>query len=387
MALKTWNGGASTRAQVDTFTITGAGLQNDVWTLTVTAEDGSTTTVTYTDEAGPTTQKEVTGLVAAWEASTHKYCTGIAAADDGDPDFTLTASTAGTPFSVALTHSAGGTSSKASTVVNGGPYDYNDVNNWLEGAIPGAADDVLIAAGASNIRYGLDQSGVAVDRFDVEDGYTGQIGDESIGYLKIDPDDFNFAGTGQAWINTGSAATNSHIIFNTAAPSAGYGLYLLHDTLGVPLTIYKGNVGFGINPSGATILTTVYVNYTTNRDSDVTLDLKAATLTTLNVTGGTVSVEVATTTINQWAGTLTTQKAMTITTANIMGGTFVSNASGTIGTLNANGGTCDFRRDSIARTVTDLAHRGDAIVLLDPDVVTVTNAITSTGILRVTNDA
>lgn len=371
MAQRTWQGGATAVAQVDTFSITGAGGGAETWTWTITGEDGTTKTLTFVDDGTPTTQEIVTGLVAAWNDSTHPFALAVTAADAGDPDITLTADTAGVPFYVTLAASGTGTASKASTTVNQGPNDYATEANWVEGSVPVANDDVRIT-GSQSITYGLDQGSVELDDFIVEN-YTGEIGSAGA-KLQIDmadADRFEFDSTGQAYINVGSAAITAVVQRTKSQSGRQAGLHLTGTAIAT-LRVEGGSVLL----DGSTVTTVVV-------ESGAKAVIPGGnTVTTVN-TGGSGSVlEVAATTVNVVGGTLETNGSGAITTLNVDDGTVTANSTGTITTLNADGGTTDFTKQSIARTVTTVNARGGK-VKYDPNVLTITNAIAGPGPLEV----
>lgn len=61
-------------------------------------------------------------------------------------------------------------------LVPGSEFDYSVANNWVPANVPVANDDVVIGLTNASILYGLDQSAVELDTFEVLDGYTGTIG-------------------------------------------------------------------------------------------------------------------------------------------------------------------------------------------------------------------
>ncbi|MDZ7809208.1 MAG: hypothetical protein U5L11_02515 [Arhodomonas sp.] len=95
MATKYWQPKAQPVAQVTTVTVGGT-LSGETFSISV----GGLVIATHTD-ATTTIADTVAALVAAWNASTHPYATGITAAD-ASPDITLTADTAEVPFAVTL---------------------------------------------------------------------------------------------------------------------------------------------------------------------------------------------------------------------------------------------------------------------------------------------
>lgn len=243
-----------------------------------------------------------------------------------------------------------------------------------------AGDNVTIQ-GTQAISDGLDQSSIELGDFIVTPGYSGTIG-SATGYLQIDVGNsnrFDFAGTGKAYIDLGGAAIDP-VIRNTATVTTGAGLYLKGTALDV-VEFRKGDLEI---VKGSTVAT-IYQLYTSTQASDTDLTIPpGVTLTTLSKTGGTCSLSVAATTVSNDGGTLTTEGSGAITTLNVSGGNVYPNSTGTITTLNADGGATDFTRTRASRTVTTINRTGDASVTLDPDVVTVTNAIDSDGPFSIT---
>lgn len=372
MAQRTWIGGADEVAQVDTFTIDGIGGGFETWTWTITGEKGTTTTIDFVDDGSPTKAEIVAGLVAAWNASTHPFALAVTATD-ANPDITLTADEAGVPFSVTLAADGTGSTSKASTTVNQGPNDYTTESNWREGSVPVANDDVEIT-GSSAILYNLDQSGVELDDFIVAPGCSAQIGQAGTP-LQIDMGDsdrFEFNGSGAAYLDVQDAAI-SPVVKRTLAVSQGRaGLHLTGSALAT-VDVRGGTVKL----DGSTVTTLIVAG-------GATVYVPAdATITTLrNLGAKLVELEVAATTVENQKGTLRTSGSGAIGTLNVDGGTVYANSTGTITTLNADGGTVDFRESRESRTVTTLNARGGK-AYLDPNVVTVTNAIAAVGPLLV----
>lgn len=248
---------------------------------------------------------------------------------------------------------------------------------------PPVANDDVVIQGAVGITSGLDQSGVELDSFTVRSSYTGAIG-SFLGFLQVDTADsaaVYFAGQGRAYIDLGSAAV-SPLIEQTAAISSGlYGLNLTGSAL-VDLDLRKGAVEL----YNATLTGDIRQTYISSQTGDTTLSVPAGnTLTGVDLikTGGTTYLSSALATITQDGGTLTTSGSGAITTVTINSGLAYLSSRGTITTLNVDGGTVDMTRSAQARTVTTLNRRGAAEVTLDPDAVTVTNAIASAGPMKV----
>lgn len=367
MAKRTWVGNLaagtsslSAVAQVDTFTWSNVGGGGETWTMTVTGEDGSTGAVTFVDDGTPTTTELTTAAVAAWNASKNILFTPITAS--GSTTLVLTADTAGIPFSVAITASGTGATTRAATTANIGAYDYGTAQNWKEGAVPVAGDTVVIQ-GTTNILYGLIQSAVEVANFTVEPGYTGTPGSETAS-LQIDVANagtLDFAGQGVAYIKLGGAACTVRIRKTAAVASGEYGLHL-YGTAIAALHVMGGVVRV---VTGSTVVASyVSIGATLKIDSGCTITTVASS--------GTTALESAATTVSVLTGTATTDGTGAITTLNVIGGTAYPNSTGTITNLTLDGGLCDMTRTQAARTVTNTTINGGELKA-DTAAVTFTN--------------
>jgi len=250
---------------------------------------------------------------------------------------------------------------------SGGTGDYSIAANWSPSGVPSAADNVRIPASSSyDIDAGLDQSAVAVGDFIVEAGFTGAIGASSAD-LQIDPDRFEFNGSGTAYIDIGAAAIDVQVLGTATAATGERGLYLKGSAID-ELVVIGGNVGVAaVHGTTATVATCRI----TGSGADVWLG-EGTTLTTLSVSAGTVRLRCGATTINQYGGTLYTEEAGAVTTANVEGGTVYANSSGTITTLTVDGGTADFTQSGLGRTVSTLNLNAGGTIIYDPSVLTIT---------------
>lgn len=363
MATRTWVGGGATQAQVSSATITAYDAAT-TYRITVTAENGATLVISQVGTGG-TVSTTATALVAVWNASVSALCTGITATANASAGaVTLTADSAGVPFTVAssVTGGTGTFGAFSTTTANGGPNDYNCIGNWAEAAVPVANDDVYFRPGATAISYGLNQSVVEIDRFVVLPGFAVDMGSVNA-FLQVDVEDakrFEYSGTGTAYIDVGAAAISPIIKRTRTATGGQAGLYLK----GSALTTVDQQSGV-VRYVTATI-TTLVVGPTAT--AYIAAD---CTITTIQNCGGTVVLECAATTVNNQSGTLTTEGSGAITTLNLDAGTIYSNSSGTVTTANADGGTLDFTRSRTARTVTNMNFRG-ATVKYDANVMTFT---------------
>jgi hypothetical protein len=262
-----------------------------VWTATLTNDDGSTETVTYTEDGSPTVAEIAAGLVAAWNLSLKPHIKNITAAYVSGGTFTLTADTAGVPFSVALSDNDDGTHTETITTANVGNNDANTTANWELDAAPANTNDLIFNAGSVSVKYGLDQSAAAIADFRVMPGCSSQFGrfDNGKGhYLIIDPDLFRYEGSGSlAMFNIGSANIAAYIKATGSPAATGYHTVYFKGSNVTTLTVDKGNVGVAALDGDTATVATVQIGYvsTAASDSNVTIG-SGVTLTTLNQGAG-----------------------------------------------------------------------------------------------------
>lgn len=343
----------------------------DVFTLTATDDDGNTESVSFTATAA-TVANVTAGLTAAWNASTNPLIAKYTAADE-TTKLTLTATKAGVQPAISTSTTNGGgadtqTLTATESTVGVGNNNYDQTRNWSTDALPTASDDVILGTGSVSIKYGLDQSSVAIGDFFVEPGYSGQIGrfEDGVGYyLQIDPDDFRYEGRGSlALFDIGSANISPFIKSDGRASTSGrHAVYIKGSNIAT-LEVVKGDVGVAALKGDTATVATIICGFVSTPQQDVNMVIgEGVTLTTLTQTGGTCELKCGATTVNVSAeGTLTTEGTGAITTMNAYG-TVYPNSTGTIGTLNA-WGTVDFSRDRSARTVTTLNLKPGAKVIV-----------------------
>lgn len=251
----------------------------------------------------------------------------------------------------------------------GGDPDAQDPGHVKFYQTPRAGEHVRFAPDSASINsaVGLDQSGVAIGDFIVENGYTGQIGSATLGYLIIDPDRFEFAGGGVAYLNLHSAAIPI-TIHKTANATTGRGLYLRGSGITVA-NIAGGQVGIASNGGETATITTVRV---LGGGTSVWLG-NGLSLTNLDTYAGTVALRCAATTIKHYGGVLQSEENGAITTVNHFGGSFIAKSTGTIGTYQLRGGTLDLTQSGAARTITTLnKYAGSWSILRNKEAVTIT---------------
>jgi hypothetical protein len=237
--------------------------------------------------------------------------------------------------------------------------------------IPQATEHVRFAADSASIdsATGLDQSGVAIGDFIVDEGYQGTIGSATLGYLYIDPDKFEFAGSGVAYINIMAAAISPKIYRTASAEAGERGLHLRGTAISV-LDVIGGQVGLAANPGETSTATTCRV-----MNGSLWLG-SGVTGTNLQIWQGSARLRCGLTTITQYGGSIVSEEAGAMTTLNQNGGTYVYQSSGTIGTHNMRAGVFDEMQSGIARTVsTRNLYAGNSTILRNKEAVTVTSLV------------
>jgi hypothetical protein len=240
---------------------------------------------------------------------------------------------------------------------------------------PRATEHVKFAPDSASITSatGLDQSGVAIGDFIVEEGYQGSIGSADIGYLYIDPDKFEFNGGGSAasYINIMGAAISAKVYNTASAESGSRGLYLRGTAIAV-LDVIGGQVGVATNPGETSTVTTVRVM---SQGASIWLG-SGVTATNLHVYGGSARLRCSVTTVIHYSGSIVTEVASALTTYTQKGGTFIYQSSGTITTHNFYGGSFDEMQSGLARTIsTRNLYAGNGTILRNKEAVTVTSLV------------
>jgi hypothetical protein len=437
MATFRFMGTSPAQAQVDTFTPANVEI-NDVFTLTVTGENEDTHAISFTATAA-TVANVTAGLTALWNADGHYLCTPITAADN-TTNMTLTADTAGQPFSVASTEADGGgtddqTFTRAATTASKGPYDYNDADNWRNeatgenGTMPAASDDIIFED--VTVLYGLDQtSGNDPANVTVKNSQIGQNPPAGVtaAYLQFTPDSDVFiddsfnpgtlthaspvmidtqSSTGSVYVygsGTNSTSTlpavwikqnssgNARLIVKGGVVGLGY----QDETVELNnLTVTGGSVYVGknltITASGTvdvsgglldcqSVLTTAHTWYVTGGQVNIRGDLDSATF---YMDGGTVFASHDIATVHMTAGTLTTlndnnEVVSGITTLNVRGGQVNYGSSKTITAATVYNGTLDMTSTNLAKTITTLLIGKGGKFICNKATTTLTNDVAFT---------
>ncbi len=175
MGSKYWVGGAVAVAQVSTVQVT-AYDATTTYKITVGGTNGAPSVILSAIAAG-SVNATATALAAAWNASTHPYCTGVTALATTDT-VSFTADTAGVPFVISKSVSGGtGTLGSVTAVTaSSGPNDWSTAANWSDGAIPANSDYVYCRNSSIPVLWGLAQSGVTPSLLAIERSFIAQLG-------------------------------------------------------------------------------------------------------------------------------------------------------------------------------------------------------------------
>lgn len=400
MATRRWAGGAAAVAQVQTYTFAGTWEVGDLirvnvgtktWDYAVT----STTIATF-----------LPLFVTAYNAlSSSDYPEfGEITASSSSPVLTMTADTAGKPFTMTITplESNGGSADAqtiegAGTATTGtaatacsGPNFWDVAANWVEAAVPVNNDDVVIDRGPS-IKYGLAQSAVTLTTLKITPGFlsSSEIGlpnntnpqNPETGYpeyratrLAIGATTVDIETQSRRIRLDLSSASTTVIVRDTGQPQSS-----LDDALDLKMTttanlhVLKGVVGVNWQPGDTGTVADANVSFRSSPSSDAKVRFgSGCTLTNLDQSGGDVTIKNGATTITKTDGVLTLEGAVGTSLKN-RGGTTYLDGTGTI-TLLENGGEC-YRRGFQAITITTLRLFAGSRGGVGDCVVTYTNAV------------
>ncbi len=375
MAKITWTGKAQAVAQVDTVVVGGTWATNDIAWIRVNGK-----TITFTVGATQTVAAVVAGLVAAWNASQVTEVTEITAAD-ANPNVTLTANTAGVPFTVTVGKtSTSGTISVSTTTTNAGPNVAGSVGNYSSGALPADGDTLVFEYSAVSVLYDLE----ALDDLTslhliVRQSYTGDIGlpaTNAAGYPEYRPTYFK-AGCTTIELGEGEGNGSKRIKLDNATVTATVTIYNsgnVYET-GIPaillkgtgsnstIDIVKGTLGVGFFSGETATVSQLDIGYLTSQAGDVSVVIgDDVTLGTIHQTGGKVYCPVNLTALVQDAGEATIDGTATVAAMSI-GGTVYDCSSGAKYAVEIlSTGKYDHRRSMTATTIHGavlLADRGE----------------------------
>lgn len=253
----------------------------------------------------------------------------------------------------------------------GGDPDAQDADHVQFQQIPRAGENVRIPAGSGSISSNLDQSGVAILGFYVEEGYDGTIG-SATGYLRIDPDVFEYNSLGTGYIDLHSAAITATVHDTGPGDTGTYGLYLRGSALSL-VDARGGSVGIAALPGETSTVTTIRIS---NKGTTVFCGAGVSLTSVIPMFEGNLYLNCAATTVTKYGGNVYLGEASAVTTVNDLGlGEFHWGSSGNITTYNMRGRSrLNMRASNATRTLTTLnlySTSGD--VNYNKEAVTITN--------------
>lgn len=388
MATRYYTGSAKKVAQINTVTPGGTIAATDTFTITINNKSitftATTTTVAHV----------VTGLYNLFIASTEPEFLEIEATDS-TTHLTLTARTAGIPFTIAtaIDNVSGGgapTLVDATTTAASGPEYANVAANWSSATLP-VDSDIIIIEGAHNIRYGLDQSSVSPERIIIRD-FSGQIGLPPINatggypeyrdqYMKygavadgvtIDIDILTNVTSGLIRINTNDAQTVLNV-YSTGRPAVSQvkSVTWLGSHASNVVNVLSGSVGVATEASETATVATMRVGPGVLGGS---LDMECGlglSLTTLRHYGGTVAAfnDIGTIVCDGSGALLTLWDDADVTTAltSQNGATVYPNGTMTIAaTTVGNGGQVLLTQDNRGVTFSGAVTLEAGAIFMDP---------------------
>lgn len=396
MATRVFRGDAVNVAQVTTVAVSGTWATSDTATWTVNGKSLTLTVGTDTTTAQiATAMKEMWNGDAQTGTGDHTFSdtgnniteySGITATVNSST-VTLTADTAGVPFTVSVSEVTAGTGALGTpteATANDGKNTLS-ANNVTGGSLSGAGNDLVFENGATAVKYGLDQSsGGTWTALRIKANHEADIGLPRINgtgasaYAEYRDRELNInastveigAGEGKGskrlLVNLGSVQSAIYVFKTDTATEDDYHALRLRGThASNTLEVSGGTVDLAAEGGQTATIATLTVSGTgTVRTS------KGTTLTTVNVTGsGALVIDSATglsdiTTINIYdQARVTILGDNAITTINLNSGTLDYRASGTITTLNVSrGGTFTTANASAGFTVTNSTLYGGTIL-------------------------
>lgn len=412
MSDRVWLGTALAVKQVDTITLSGTGdwVAADTITCTINGND-LVLTVGDTNLTDADVAEALSSAINATSALDGTASSGNNATSNVGgqeiPEFkevvatqssnvvTVTARTAGIPFTMTVTESTSGdeVATESTATAATGPSFASNADNWSGGAVPVNSDDVIFDDRAkSDCLYGLDLSSVTLTSLTITNGFTQKIGLPPLNgsgtsqyaeyrdrYLQVSATNVEVSGSGQGsgrlHLDVGSNAATIDIDASGSPESrVRPAILLLGTSSSNILRVTGGSVGVAFYEDESSHLATLHVEGSQTSVvcgegvdlADATITQNDGSLSTNSANGsGTVVIEGGTLTLRSGAHAAVT----------VNGGTVDYESSGTITTLNVTkGGTCNLSKN-VSRTVTNVnVYEGSTLTGLQSK-LTLTNGI------------
>lgn len=395
-----WQGRAQNTAQVDTITIAGVWASADTATITINAKNLVLTVGTDDTTANVATAiKEMINGDSQTGTGDHTFATtgnlipefSILTATVTASVVSVTADTAGTPFTMTVAETAAGTATRAAGTANKSANDANDADNWSNGVPSLTGDTVILENTASGLKWNL-TAFAAVDLavLEIKSTFTGDVGlpQERVvsagsfaeyfdQYLQFEFSTVVKIGQGDG---TGSGRIKLDMVVATVSTFYIYGSASGSET-GIPAILIKtaaaANVLYNHGASvGLAVLAGEAAQFAAITQTDSASELvisSGVALTTLNVEAGTVTCECAYTAANLADGTVTVNGTGAPATTNVTGATVTINSTGAVTTFNVGDGT--LVHNGGGATIGDLNQTGGTVTLNGTGTITGTATI------------
>lgn len=393
MATRRWLGIAADKKNVVTITISGTWATSDTITITINNVDFVVTigTLVTTAQVATTLKQAFNGetLTDTSASFTPNLSSGAQAigmfaeitASVSSSVVTFTANTAGIPFTMTSSETAGsGSISQSTTVAASGRWFFSDQDNWSGNTVPVDGDDIVFDSGDVDVRYGL-SAAIQPGSVTITRGYTGKIGLPDInlgptgssndlkfyeyrtrrltfddntstctytigqregqgsGMIRID------AGAGRSTVNVWSTGQNRYDqglpAFEFAGTHASNAMYVL-----------DGDACAAFQKGDSTTLSILQVGSDGNSGARMVVG-DDATLTTVVTSGGDLTLSASCTTLTMHGGSVR-QLAGAPATLTVNAGEYVDQSTSTIGTGLTVGSHGYYNRtqDNRAKTIT-----------------------------------
>lgn len=262
--------------------------------------------------------------------------------------------------------------------------------NWNPEQAPISGDTLRFENNAVDVDTNLDQSAILPAAVYVSQSYTGKLGTATAplryGQCAIlDIGDYGGPGSpnGSTRINielvsaTGGA-TPVVTVHNSSSSSAETNLAPIRLLIGdinatATLRALKGKVALAAAAGEVSAVKTIDLDWVGQRNTDVNLEIgdSVTGLTDIVKDGGNLTLKSPCTNVTNRAGNCFTSGSGAITVYTNEGGTGQLDSTGTVTTVNANGGKIDGSKTSAPRTWTTVNRRGKGELRYDPAVVTI----------------
>jgi Ni,Fe-hydrogenase III small subunit len=271
---------------------------------------------------------------------------------------------------------------------SGNEGNYGTAANWSPSGVPVAADDVIIANSSQSITSGLDQSAVALTSITIDQSFTGVIGSSDSDFLQVAASNVilgqrrtnvgTLTGSKRLNLDLGSSTAAQVEIYNTASSAQDANrtpLRLKAVNASTDIKVFAGSVSISDDSDNSSTVGDIEVNGgTVNCGASVTLTnviMNGGTLNLQSSIAGTATIKGGT--LNHYDDNASASTIATLTVSD--SGTVNHYASGTITTLNLNGGTVDLTRTQKSKTVTTLTADTGGTLITDSGTVTLTNDV------------